>query len=91
MNTYSNPKDWPEDFSHENGNYQCRCVGCGELFTGHKRRVVCKECAPPPAQIGNGLYRKMIEDSLPEHLDLMVKVWSPTPVMVDVFVGSDDL
>lgn len=38
-------KDWPEDFSHENGNYECRCCDCGGLFIGHKRRVVCKECA----------------------------------------------
>ena len=38
-------KDWPEDFSHENGNYSCRCTFCGGVFTGHKRRVVCKVCA----------------------------------------------
>ena len=37
--------DWPEDFSHENGNYQCECYYCKAIFTGHKRRVVCKECA----------------------------------------------
>lgn len=38
-------RDWTEDFSHENGNYMNRCVECGELFNGHKRRVVCKACA----------------------------------------------
>ena len=43
-----NPKDWPEDFSHENGNYQCRCFKCDSVFTGHKRRNVCKECATKP-------------------------------------------
>lgn len=41
------PCDWPEDFSHENGNYQNRC-SCGIMFIGHKRRVTCKVCATPP-------------------------------------------
>ncbi len=43
--------DWPEDFSHENGNYYCHCIECGNEFRGHKRRVVCKKCAKhaPPA------------------------------------------
>ena len=43
------PRDWPEDFSHENGNYQCLCHACGHGFVGHKRRVVCRSCfyAPP--------------------------------------------
>ena len=38
------PGNWTEDFEHENGNYVCKCTICGELFLGHKRRVVCKEC-----------------------------------------------
>lgn len=38
------PQDFPEDFSHENGNYQCRCYRCGHYFVGHKRRVTCKLC-----------------------------------------------
>lgn len=37
-------RDWPEDFSHENGNYTNRCRHCGHDFIGHKRRVVCKAC-----------------------------------------------
>ena len=37
-------RSWPEDFSHENGNYFCCCVHCGKQFRGHKRRVVCKLC-----------------------------------------------
>lgn len=44
--------DWPEDFSHENGNYLCQCLTCGVHFQGHKRRVTCKWCstfAPSPA------------------------------------------
>lgn len=36
--------DWPEDFSHENGNYWCICSLCHANFTGHKRRLVCKAC-----------------------------------------------
>lgn len=37
-------RDWQEDFAHENGNYQNKCVNCGELFIGHKRRPLCKIC-----------------------------------------------
>ena len=40
-----NDGDWPEDFGHENGRYQCRCMFCGLSFIGHKRRVACKKCA----------------------------------------------
>lgn len=42
---YNPSRDWTEDFEHENGNYMCKCYVCGEFFTGHKRRVVCKVCA----------------------------------------------
>lgn len=42
-------RHWTEDFPHENGQYQCRCVDCGQMFIGHKRRVVCKACAAPIA------------------------------------------
>lgn len=38
------PRDWPEDFSYENGNYTNNCCRCKQLFVGHKRRVFCKEC-----------------------------------------------
>jgi hypothetical protein len=37
-------RSWTEDYSHENGNYTCLCCECGLTFTGHKRRVACKEC-----------------------------------------------
>lgn len=37
-------RDWQEDFSHENGNYQNRCVYCEHGFLGHKRRMICKRC-----------------------------------------------
>ncbi len=36
--------DYPEDATHENGNYMCVCVECGDNFIGHKRRVICKHC-----------------------------------------------
>lgn len=43
-------RDYPEDTSHENGNYSCICVTCGAIFTGHKRRMQCKICATEPAR-----------------------------------------
>lgn len=39
--------NWTEDFAHENGQYQCLCCKCEKVFMGHKRRTVCKLCAPP--------------------------------------------
>lgn len=45
------PGNWPEDASHENGDYECRCVTCKQTFYGHKRRVVCKVCASPNAAV----------------------------------------
>ena len=44
-------KCWPEDASHKNGDYECRCAICGAKFYGHKRRVCCKECASKPAPV----------------------------------------
>jgi len=38
-------RDWQEDFSHENGNYECICVHCAKHFIGHKRRIFCKYCS----------------------------------------------
>ena len=40
-------RDWREDFSHENGNYSNKCIECGLMFNGHKRRVICKKCSTP--------------------------------------------
>ena len=37
--------DWPEDSRHDNGNYSCQCLKCRVMFTGHKRRTLCKACA----------------------------------------------
>lgn len=38
------PKDWPEDFNDENGNYANVCCICDHTFYGHKGRVSCKPC-----------------------------------------------
>lgn len=38
------PHDFPEDFEHENGMYQNRCLYCKEIFVGYKRRLTCKVC-----------------------------------------------
>lgn len=40
----TSPRDWTEDFAHENGRYLCGCCKCGQNFFGHKRRVVCRVC-----------------------------------------------
>ena len=37
-------RDWREDFLVENGRYSCVCVCCKHVFTGHKRRGVCRTC-----------------------------------------------
>ena len=42
---FDSPKNWKQDYDKENGNYSCKCRDCNEYFYGHKRRVVCKECA----------------------------------------------
>jgi len=34
--------NYPEDYTHENGNYMNICRVCGSYFIGHKRRVWCK-------------------------------------------------
>ncbi len=40
-------RDYPEDFSFENGNYRSECCCCKKPFMGHKRRYICKVCANP--------------------------------------------
>lgn len=37
-------RSFPEDGTYENGCYYNNCVNCGRMFTGHKRRVICKVC-----------------------------------------------
>lgn len=43
FNTYTN-HDFPEDWEHENGQYENICMTCGQHFIGHKRRILCREC-----------------------------------------------
>jgi len=61
-------RNWTEDFSHENGNYYCRCYECGCVFLGHKRRGVCKVCsAAPTAPPASGVSEeavKMAQDAV---------------------------
>ena len=38
------PEDFPEDFARGSNCYQHRCVYCGRLFRGDKRRTVCRLC-----------------------------------------------
>lgn len=40
-------RNFPEDYSHENGNYRNICCLCKNEFKGHKRRVICKKCEQP--------------------------------------------
>jgi hypothetical protein len=49
-------KDWPEDASHENGNYFNMCSVCDEQFIGHKRRMICKQCSTRAAERKAGNY-----------------------------------
>lgn len=48
--TTGSERDWPEDASHENGNYRCQCIYCAEYFFGHKRRFICKLCDGKPGE-----------------------------------------
>ena len=48
------PRDWPEDFAHENGMYINACCLCTALFVGHKRRPACRTCPGDTGQEGVG-------------------------------------
>jgi hypothetical protein len=43
----ASPRSWPDDYPGENGQYMCECFSCKQRFVGHKRRVICRECAFP--------------------------------------------
>ena len=75
-------RDWQEDFSHENGNYECHCVECGQTFCGHKRRVICKLCTtktmtPPITTMSPEEQRIAIAESCgwknPNHPDALAR------------------
>jgi hypothetical protein len=40
-------RDWPEDYTGGENQYECKCSTCGNSFFGHKRRVTCKACTAP--------------------------------------------
>ncbi len=44
FNYQYSPRDFTEDFEHENGNYENICMTCGQHFIGHKQRILCREC-----------------------------------------------
>lgn len=44
-------RDWPEDSSQENGNYENACRVCTNHFIGNKHRRVCKICAAFEAEL----------------------------------------
>ncbi len=52
------PRDYPEDFPHENGNYLNKCCVCKNSFAGHKRRVVCKVCSEASEREWNALTKE---------------------------------
>lgn len=37
-------RNYPEDYSDENGNYLNQCLLCGNHFKGNKHRNICKVC-----------------------------------------------
>ena len=63
--TEESGRNWTEDFTHENGNYNNTCMYCDKNFIGHKRRIVCKLCDIQPTtqpvesveELANELYR----------------------------------
>ena len=60
----TNPRDWHEDFSHENGQYMCVCCNCEKSFIGHKRRVTCKLCE----QLSRDRWEAMTDDEKQEQM-----------------------
>ena len=48
---------WPEDYTHENGNYINNCAQCEAAFIGHKRRVICKVCAEENVRVWDAIIK----------------------------------
>lgn len=46
------------------GTYECQCCYCGKLFQGHKREVICPDCAVPDG-VGVGSDGTMYKDGEP--------------------------
>lgn len=69
-------RNWTEDFSHENGNYQNKCSRCELYFIGHKRRTVCKLCATQTK--GNEVETLVINEDRDDYLDAIIEAREPT-------------
>jgi len=64
-------RDWEEDFTHENGNYQMNCLICEKSFIGHKRRIVCKKCTKENISVNISLICRLRDRlSFADHLDV---------------------
>jgi len=53
-------RDWSEDYSSENGQYQNVCQHCNKLFMGDRHRMTCKKCSsilyrPEPFPLGKSI------------------------------------
>lgn len=59
------PRDWPEDWDHDNGMYMCKCHHCSNVFIGHKRRMTCKLC--------NASQKERWDNLTPEQRDIESK------------------
>lgn len=53
---FDDPRNWVEDYPHDNGQYMNRCLSCRRIFIGYKRRITCKLCASTqPKQLELGI------------------------------------
>lgn len=70
-------RNWVEDYSHENGNYQNKCCLCDNLFIGHKRRVTCKLC-------DNGIEGYYTVDEIFENVKYGKSIWGNKLFITDM-------
>lgn len=76
-------RNWTEDASHENGNYECLCCECDQMFIGHKRRVLCKACSNLlTSHAGSGVLTSdawQPIETAPKDGSLIFLYWPPVP------------
>jgi hypothetical protein len=74
-------RNWTEDYEHENGHYMCRCCDCKRVFFGHKRRVVCRDCAKTKESnmSGGPIAQESIVDGLMAHMAASLGVDTSNP------------
>ncbi len=69
------PRNWTEDFSHENGRYMNSCLYCLGKFVGHKRRVSCRECFDKPMEeIDKSISKEDLKESFNENIKRQQKL-----------------